>query len=80
MRNTILALITVGSLTFAAPAFAGLCTDNPCLNSSPIQGAVDNRHHTDRFIGRCTDRPIKCHPGTLGMLGVTTAAIVTTGN
>ena len=39
MRNTILALVTVGSLTFAAPAFAaGECY--PCLGSSPIQGAI----------------------------------------
>jgi len=42
MRNTILALVTVASLTFAAPAFAALCTDYPCLDSSPIQGAFDS--------------------------------------
>jgi hypothetical protein len=38
MRNTILALVTATSLTFAAPVFAaGSCY--PCLDSSPIQGA-----------------------------------------
>jgi hypothetical protein len=41
MRNTILALITVGSLTFAAPAFAARSC-YPCLDSSPIQGAFDS--------------------------------------
>jgi hypothetical protein len=41
MRNSILALVTVGSLTFAAPAFAaGPCY--PCLDSSPIHGAFDS--------------------------------------
>ena len=43
MRNTILAIVTVASLTFAAPAFAAVsCHDNPCLDSSPIQGTFDS--------------------------------------
>jgi hypothetical protein len=45
MRNIILALGSVASLTFAGltTAFsAGLCTDNPCLDNSPIQGALGN--------------------------------------
>ncbi len=40
MRNTILALGSVASLTFATPAFAvGSCPE-ACLDSSPIQGAL----------------------------------------
>ena len=42
MRNTILALGSVASLTFATPAFAvGLCSDNPCVGDLPISGAFD---------------------------------------
>ena len=42
MRNTILALGSVASLTFATPAFAVGAGPETCLDSSPIQGAFDS--------------------------------------
>ena len=60
MRNTILALVTVASLTFAAPAFAaGSCY--PCLDSSPIQGAFDSspeRGLSYQMRGESYQRPV----------------------
>jgi hypothetical protein len=45
MRNTILPLVAVGSLTFVAltPALAtGLCSEYPNLNKCPIDGVYGN--------------------------------------
>ena len=42
MRNTILALGSVASLTFATPAFAAGSCPEACLDSSPIQGVFDS--------------------------------------
>ena len=43
MRNTVLALISVTSLTIATPALAtGACADFPRLDNCPIYGVYDN--------------------------------------
>ena len=72
MRNTILVLGTVTSLTFATPAFAtGACSDFPRLDNCPIYGVYDNptthgpSYQMRRSKGSLTvrhqaHRPIRC--------------------
>jgi len=42
MRNTILVIVAVASITFAAPAFAvSQCSNNVCLDDKPISDLFD---------------------------------------
>ena len=62
MRNTILALVTVASLTFAAPAFAaGECY--PCLGSSSSQGAVGSPPPHGSFYRTMYESSYQVPPG-----------------
>src|SRR5262245_17914125 len=74
MRNTILVIVAVASITFAAPAFAvSQCSNNVCLDDKPISDLFDTSPSPGSSFYR-TMNPSKCQPGTLGIRGITTAA------